>query len=516
MAVTWWSRLLVTLLLAAGFTPSCLAQVQSSSVPPPPADVVAAKAYSTLERYCAGCHQTGAAPGDIEGGVGNILALSEIARDTRLVKPGLPDASLIYNVALTQERHLDAFNDPATLLPSALEVQALRDWISELPASAACTPAQLDPSALNSAINTALTQLPPEQARQSRFVSLAHLSSGCPTLAEMQRYNAELESGVLLGRRAEAKADGAFQPIDPQRLTWRVTLRDLGWSAADWDAITSSNGLASLPAWGIAADAAKEIGSRRMVVPADWLAYVLYVSGRNSDKPRPALADNWLRGGTINRLAAEMWLPPATVAQRLEAAPAPLLVTARRVVAGEAISRPELDKLIAFLDGGTPRPGDLSGQLQIGLWSDKRTYKAGDTATFFVGVNKDCFLTLVNVDRSGRATVLFPNELQPDNQAVAGQTIQVPGAGAAYRFRFKEPGREQIVAICSQTHRAPEGIAHDFERLRFTVLGDWQLFLREPPEMKEARRDDAATDTPRPQQRRRRPRRTAAPRLRCL
>lgn len=512
MANMVWARLLSFLLFASGLGVACLAQVEPTPRPAPPSDVVAAKAYSTLERYCADCHRPGSTQGGTPDGIGDILALGDIARDASLVKPGLPDASLIYNVALTHERHLDIFNDPALSLPTAQEIQALREWIAELPAAAACGPHNRpDMAAQRKTISDALGRLDPERAGTTRFLSLAHLAAECTPPAEMQRFIGELESGAFLSRRgAGPEPDKIFQPIDPQSLTWKFSLRDLGWSPADWEAVTSSSGLAKPPAMPEAVVAAT--GSSNVIVPADWLAYALYISGRASGGQRPALASNWLRGGTLQRLAAELWVGTDTLAQRLASPPSQLQIATHRLLAGDVLDRAELEALTNFLSGRPPRISAASGPLRIGLWADKRTYRAGDTAVFYVGTNRDCFLTLINVDRAGRATVLFPNELQPDNRIAAGATVQVPGPAAAYRFRFKDAGREKIVAICSQTHKAPEGVAHDFERLRFTVLGDWQLFLREPPEMKEARRDDAATDVPRPQPRQRRSR-GAAPKV---
>jgi hypothetical protein len=158
-------------------------------------------------------------------------------------------------------------------------------------------------------------------------------------------------------------------------------------------------------------------------------------------------------------------------------------------------------------------PSDNKDRLEIALWTEAPTYRAGDTAVFNIATSRDCHLTLVNVDRSGRAIVLFPNELEPDNLIKAGRVTKVPSFDSPYRFRFRERGRELAVAICSLNRKAPAGIVHDYDRQRFTTLGDWQLFLREPPDPKAARSDDAATETPRADvQQRRRGRRSAPPR----
>ena len=132
------------------------------------------------------------------------------------------------------------------------------------------------------------------------------------------------------------------------------------------------------------------------------------------------------------------------------------------------------------------------------VWSDRESYAAGDAATFYAQSNEDCYLTLVNVDRAGRATVLFPNEFEQNNLLPSNRETRIPATDSPYRFRFKEKGRETLVGICTRNQRMPEGIRHDFDRLRFTVLGDWQLFLKDQPSIEDARRDDAASERPRP------------------
>ena len=150
-------------------------------------------------------------------------------------------------------------------------------------------------------------------------------------------------------------------------------------------------------------------------------------------------------------------------------------------------------------------------RLELLLASDADTFEAGQAVIFTARASHDCWLTVIDVDKSGRATVLFPNEFEPNNQILAGKERRVPGADAPYRFRLKERGRETVIGICSRTQKAPDGVAHDFDRLRFTVLGDWNIFLREPPALDEARRDDAAGDRPGPQPRRPRAKAEPAP-----
>jgi hypothetical protein len=56
--------------------------------------------------------------------------------------------------------------------------------------------------------------------------------------------------------------------------------------------------------------------------------------------------------------------------------------------------------------------------------------------------------------------------------------LKVPRADAGYRLRLNDKGIERIVALCNTaTSGAVDGIRHDFERQRFTELGDYRAFL---------------------------------------
>ncbi len=526
-----WPAVLVgaTLVLAGASIPG-RAQSPAPAVPPAPADVVAAKAYGALERNCARCHQAGRLENRSPGaGLANILSLDEIARDPALVRPGLPDASRLYNVALTRELHHDLANDPPAIDPTPLEVQALRDWIGELPTDAISATADtcagrqaVTPVQLSALVEESVASLTPERARQTRYLSLAHLHNAClpdRELDALRRGAAELLER-LAPQATPAPPGGWAAPADPRRLLLTVALTELGWSAAAWTDLVARYPLRTNAAAAISPVVRAALSSDVAVVHADWFASAAlnrtdapphreHGSRLWGLDPAHALAQAWRRPADLRRVLADLGL-----STRLELVGLPGFSSARgqlaaqQIMAGAVARRDALDQLYAAVLAREPvvpepaaPPAPTATRLDIALAPDKPSYKAGDIATFTVTASRDCFLTLVAVDRGGRATVLFPNELQPDNRIAAGAQVRVPGEGTPYRFRFKDRGRETIVAICSLTHKAPEGVHHDYDRLRFTVLGDWQLLLREPPDGKvlaEARRDDAATDIPRP------------------
>ena len=235
--------------------------------------------------------------------------------------------------------------------------------------------------------------------------------------------------------------------------------------------------------------------------------------------PVQALAHAWRRRVDLDRAAIDFGVEPPALARQLSGVTGDTASTARQLRQGVA-PRDDVSRLLAELAASVATAGQRAAgptaaavptpagppaaadRLDLVVWSDADSYVAGQAATFTAQASQDCNLTLIDVDRSGRATVLFPNEFEQSNRITAGREHKFPGADSPYRFRFKDRGRETIVAICMKNARSPEGVVHDFERLRFTVLGDWQIFLREPPSLEDARRDDAANDRPGPQRRR--------------
>jgi hypothetical protein len=217
----------------------------------------------------------------------------------------------------------------------------------------------------------------------------------------------------------------------------------------------------------------------------------------NEGRELAALARLYERPADLERAAAELLLSPAELAAQLEAVTGELQPPAMRLRLG-LLPRPQLERLLAGLrSGGVPDRADKQDQssdppgFELSLWTDKARYKPDEIAVFHAEASADCHLTLINVDPAGKATVLFPNELEPDNLLRAGTSVSVPGPAANYRFRFREVGEETIVGICSASPQPPHGIAHDFTLQRFTILGDWRAFLREATSAAPARKADS-------------------------
>ncbi|MEZ5901469.1 MAG: DUF4384 domain-containing protein [Hyphomicrobiaceae bacterium] len=199
-----------------------------------------------------------------------------------------------------------------------------------------------------------------------------------------------------------------------------------------------------------------------------------------------ALAQRYRTGTDYEGAAVEMDLTPETFTAALSKATGETALLARRLQQ-HRLPRASIDKLFAYLKGvempdDKAKPSSASasdGKIDLDLWIDKAKPAPGDLIVINAQSDTDCYLTVTNVDPAGRATVLFPNDFEPDNLLSAGKPIRLPGNDAPYQLRRKETGRELVVAQCSTSAAPPMGIEHEFGRQRFTVLGDWENFVED-------------------------------------
>ncbi len=203
-----------------------------------------------------------------------------------------------------------------------------------------------------------------------------------------------------------------------------------------------------------------------------------------------ALARRYDRDLDLVHAARELGLESSDLLRRLESADGEARPLALRLAQG-LLGRADLERLLTLLraagsgSGGQGAVEKLEDDGEetpkvrpaLAVWAERLAYKVGDLAAFYVEAGTDCFLTLVDVDDAGRATVLFPNDLEPDNVLRANVSRRIPAAAAPYQLRFDRTGRENLVAICSSRAEPPLAMAHDFARQRFTVLGDWRKYL---------------------------------------
>jgi len=355
----------------------------------------------------------------------------------------------------------------------------VRDWIASLPArDEACR----DRSPLTAAVVEDMTErwmrsVGPTEAADTRFLSLAHLWNACEPDGRLQvARTATVALLAAIARNRGAPPSTEIETLGDESALLIVRPSALAMTAGEWDRMTAS-----------APSASPE------TVPADWLAArilapsgdtageAMKVDGAVQQQLEP-LARSWTQDVDLVRAAAERGVSIREMAETLTARGTDDGFAAPRLL-HQTLSRAHWDALNRALDGAAPaapqekqtHPGD---EIDVVVWTDKAVYRPRDLVTINVSVSKACHLTLIDVERDGKAIVLFPNELQQDNLVAPGVAFAVPGNDAGYQLRLERAGEETLVAICQRHDLTPEGIAYDYEKQRFRVLGDWRTFLR--------------------------------------
>lgn len=437
--------------------------------PPRPKPAVAERAKAVLAAHCADCRAL--------YGEENALDLRALAADPGLIAPGHPDASPAYQRLFAPPLEDDA----AEAGPTSDDIEAVRGWIASLPPrDAACAGRKfISPNDVQVLVSRWKALIGEKDAAQTRFVSLAHLWNACVPAAELMEARVAIATvlGVMMRRREGLNLEtlgeaSALLAVNPGK----QALLDTGWNALE-------------------AEAPKFAYS---VMPADWLAARVLAETRErakstspntqqfdgaAERAISALARLWSRDVGLARAAAERGEAPGDLKKTLMDAEGELLVPSRRLAYG-ALPRTSWQWLSAALDGGPTQRKDApgageqaSGNIDIVLWPNDGFYRPRDLVTLNVEVSKACYLTLIGVDGEGEAIVLYPNELEQHNLIAPRVTVKVPGHSADYQFRFDTAGEERVVAICQRHRHRPEGIGHDFDRQRFSILGKWRAFL---------------------------------------
>ena len=212
--------------------------VEATTVPPRPEEPRAARAYTVFETYCARCHQTGRLERPLaSGGLSNILSIDEVARDPVLVRPGLPDASRLYDVLETRHSPLDVFSGSVGgSEPGSDDIESVRGWIRDLkPAAQACSPRQpVRPADVEKMMRDA-QHLERDQGPDVRFISLVHLYNACATPQEMTAYAQALNK--LMNSLSWAAEPVKLTPLDAAGTVLSFRLAQFGWDAQRWDLI---------------------------------------------------------------------------------------------------------------------------------------------------------------------------------------------------------------------------------------------------------------------------------------
>ncbi len=90
-------------------------------------------------------------------------------------------------------------------------------------------------------------------------------------------------------------------------------------------------------------------------------------------------------------------------------------------------------------------------RLQVKIWTDKSSYRIGDTVQFGLRVNRDAYVTLVDIGTSGDVTIVFPNRFSPSHFVRAGQDVVIPPPNSGFTLTVQGPaGFDQIRVIATE------------------------------------------------------------------
>lgn len=463
------------------------AQTQSSADVPAPSPLTPIeRARAVLEKHCARCHQRGPAGQPAESHFDSVMEFDQLAQPLARLRPGLPDASRLYTDMLSG--HVpQAVYDTAHPAPTPDEIDDVRGWIESLDQTKVTScPGQHQVTLPDIANALARLRQPGGEALKGiRFISLAAYRNACADAAEMESRRRAVSDLVTALRTTLVDFDLPLATDDLPILA--VRLGDMGWDPSQWDALAAA---AQAPQFADTA-LADAYGTATPIIDVRALAAAAVAGG---SYPRVAMlgvparefAADGRRDVDLAYAAADIGIPPSSLLRHLEDVKTPQDGTARALRQGTisnrswhrlrpALSLPATSGALIYAEV-PPAAGDET--LEVSLWSEQTSYKTSDLIVITAQVNRDCNLTVVNVDGRGDATVLFPSDSDPDNAVKAGTKIRIPSDIEPYLLRAADHGTETFIAVCTLDRKRMLGVDQDFERQRFSILGNWRNFLK--------------------------------------
>jgi Planctomycete cytochrome C len=199
----------------------------------------AADGEAILRKYCVRCHSGPAARGDFDF-VANTQQL--IAKG--FVVPGDGAHSEVFERVQAGEMPPPAVKKR----PSAAEIAVLGAWIDQMAAPRATAAFRRDDAIARLLMADAAT-LPASARPFTRWLTLTHLANAGIPDAVLERYR--IAVAVLLASLSWSATPPVAVAVDAERTIFRVDLRELGWSAATWDAIRASYPYGIARGWGV-------------------------------------------------------------------------------------------------------------------------------------------------------------------------------------------------------------------------------------------------------------------------
>ncbi len=109
----------------------------------------------------------------------------------------------------------------------------------------------------------------------------------------------------------------------------------------------------------------------------------------------------------------------------------------------------------AAVPSAAPAVSSPADRFELQMQTDRPEYRLGDRMTVTLTAERDCSLTLVNIEQAqNSATVLYPNRVIETVRLRAGQPTALPGADSALQLAVLGPaGPQTLVAVCTEDSR---------------------------------------------------------------
>jgi hypothetical protein len=112
-----------------------------------------------------------------------------------------------------------------------------------------------------------------------------------------------------------------------------------------------------------------------------------------------------------------------------------------------------------------PAPTDgLPSSFPVQVVADKNEYRSGELLVASVISERPGFLRLYYVDKTGKATLIFPNHYQQDNRIAGRQRIEVGGQTYPFQFRMEAPGGTELLLAAVSEEQFSDHDALNFSK----------------------------------------------------
>ena len=254
------------------------AHAETSANMSKPQDGVARAAFDALDKHCARCHQAGPSLKRQKPAknFGNVLKLTEIARDPDLILPGNPDGSSLFIQIAKKDMPYDCYQEfDCKADPTEADVKAIYDWIRSLGDTVGAACGNRKPIGEAVVVRAIAKDIKAQEMRRRpgmRYVTLTHFYNACASGEDMTRYR----QGVvkLLNSLSRNPTPLTMRTIDPHATIIAFNLADLNWTTEDWARLAGLYPYGMAPSVPAYRDVVAATGAELPWLRGDWLAFI--------------------------------------------------------------------------------------------------------------------------------------------------------------------------------------------------------------------------------------------------